>query len=124
MIVADGDRWRVEHARLAEARVPPTLTGVLQSRLDALPPAERATLQQASVVGRVFWDAAVAHLSAEVGGGQAAAESRRSTAPRAATSRDTRDLASIARTLVSLEALLKKDLTLLRFTSSFEGTQE
>jgi predicted ATPase len=124
VIVADGDRWRVEHTRLAEARVPPTLTGVLQSRLDALPPAERATLQQASVVGRVFWDAAVARLSAEVRGDQAATESRRSTTRRAATSRDTRDLASIGRTLVSLEALLKKDLTLLRFSSSFEGTQE
>jgi predicted ATPase/class 3 adenylate cyclase len=124
VIVADGDRWRVEHTRLAEARVPPTLTGVLQSRLDALPPSERATLQQASVVGRVFWDAAVARLSAEVRAGQAASETRRGTAPRAATSRDTRDLASIARTLVSLEALLKKDLTLLRFSSSFEGTQE
>ena len=73
VIVADADHWRVEHARLAEARVPPTLTGVLQSRLDALPPAERATLQQASVVGRVFWDAAVARLGASLVGEEAGA---------------------------------------------------
>ncbi|MEP7188535.1 MAG: tetratricopeptide repeat protein, partial [Roseiflexaceae bacterium] len=124
VIVADGDHWRVEHARLAEARVPPTLTGVLQSRLDALPPAERATLQQASVVGRVFWDAAVARLGAEVRVGHTAGESRRTDARRAPTARETRDLASIARTLVNLDALLKKDLTLPRFSSSFTGTQE
>jgi class 3 adenylate cyclase/predicted ATPase len=124
VIVADDDHWRVEHARLAEARVPPTLTGVLQSRLDALPPIERATLQQASVVGRVFWDAAVARLSAEVRAGHTAGESRRSDARRAPIARETRDMASIARTLVSLDALLKKDLTLPRFSSSFTGTQE
>ncbi|MEO7913407.1 MAG: adenylate/guanylate cyclase domain-containing protein, partial [Roseiflexaceae bacterium] len=124
VIVAGDDHWRVEHARLAEARVPPTLTGVLQARLDALPPAERATLQQASVVGRVFWDAAVARLSAEVRVGQSPAEARRTVARRAATPHDTRDLASIARTLVNLDALLKKDLTLPRFSPSFAGTQE
>jgi len=124
VIVAGDDRWRFEQARLAEARVPPTLTGVLQARLDALPPAERATLQQASVVGRVFWDAAVAHLGAGVRSGRAPAESRRIEAQRASHPRDTRDLASIARTLVSLDALLKKDLTLPRFSSSFSGTQE
>jgi class 3 adenylate cyclase/predicted ATPase len=124
VIVAGDDHWRVEHARLAEARVPPTLTGVLQARLEALPPAERATLQQASVVGRVFWDAAVARLGAEVRVGHAAAESRRSVSRRASSARETRDLASIARTLVSLDALLKKDLTLPRFSSSFTGTQE
>ena len=39
--------------------VPSTLRGVLQARLDALAPAERAVLQRASVVGRVFWDDAV-----------------------------------------------------------------
>jgi len=124
VIVASDDHWRVEHARLAEARVPPTLTGVLQARLDALPATERATLQQASVVGRVFWDAAVARLSDEVRVGQSPADAQRTVARRAATPRDTRDLASIARTLVSLAALLKKDLTLPRFSSSFAGTQE
>jgi class 3 adenylate cyclase len=123
VIVAGADRWHVESDRLAEARVPPTLTGVLQARLDALPPDERATLQQASVVGRVFWDAAVARLGAEVRG-RAPTETRRLEARKAASSRSTRDMASIARTLVSLEALLKKDLTLPRLSSSFAGTHE
>ena len=54
--------WRVEPHRLAHARVPPTLTGVLQARLDDLPAAEREVLQQASVVGRLFWDHAVDHI--------------------------------------------------------------
>jgi len=58
-------RWRVELERLAEARVPPTLTGVIQARLDSLPGEEKAVLQRASVVGRLFWDTAVADLAAD-----------------------------------------------------------
>ena len=65
VIVTEVERWHVETARLAALRVPPTLTGVLQARLDGLPPAERELLQRASVVGRIFWDDAVAQLSAE-----------------------------------------------------------
>jgi class 3 adenylate cyclase/tetratricopeptide (TPR) repeat protein len=62
VIVHMGERWHVEPDRLVHARVPPTLTGVLQARLDALPREERALLQRASVVGRLFWDAAVVEL--------------------------------------------------------------
>ena len=63
VIVKAEPNWRVMSGRLADVRVPPTLTGVLQARLDSLPEQERAVLQQASVVGRVFWDSVVAHLS-------------------------------------------------------------
>jgi tetratricopeptide (TPR) repeat protein len=35
---------------------------VIQARLDSLPPAQRRTLRQASVVGRIFWDEAVCHI--------------------------------------------------------------
>jgi class 3 adenylate cyclase/predicted ATPase len=62
VIVAGEGAWQIEPARLASLRVPPTLTGILQARLDSLAPHERATLQQASVVGRVFWSDAVEHL--------------------------------------------------------------
>ncbi len=71
MLVEDGvilhgtDRWRVELERLAEVRVPPTLTGILQARLDSLPPGEKTVLQRASVVGRLFWAAAVAELASD-----------------------------------------------------------
>jgi predicted ATPase/class 3 adenylate cyclase len=61
-IVPGPEEWRVEVARLDALRVPPTLTGVLQARLDSLQPAERATLERAAVVGRIFWDSAAAHL--------------------------------------------------------------
>jgi len=66
VIVPDVEQWRIEPARLAATRVPPTLTGVLQARLDGLTALERTVLQRASVVGRVFWDTAVERLSQTV----------------------------------------------------------
>ncbi len=60
-----GDTWRVDAERLLVTRLPPTLTGVLQSRLDGLPAAEKRALQQASVVGAVFWDQALAAIEAQ-----------------------------------------------------------
>jgi class 3 adenylate cyclase/tetratricopeptide (TPR) repeat protein len=56
--------WRFEPLRVADVMLPPTLTGVLQARLDALQPHERIVAQRASVLGRVFWDAALQHLQA------------------------------------------------------------
>ncbi len=50
------EAWSVKLDRLKHINVPPTLTGVLQARLEGLPDPERRTLQRASVVGRVFWD--------------------------------------------------------------------
>jgi class 3 adenylate cyclase len=58
-----GEKWLVNAARLAEAKVPPTLVGVLQARLDSLQPAEKTALQCASVIGRIFWDSGLAKLS-------------------------------------------------------------
>lgn len=57
------ERWRLHADRLLSARVPPTLTGLLQARLDGLPPAEKLALQQASVIGLVFWDRALEVLA-------------------------------------------------------------
>lgn len=59
VIVRDTGTWRVQTERLGQLRVPPTLTAVLQARLDRLPKRERDLLQRASVVGRVFWDNAL-----------------------------------------------------------------
>ncbi len=61
-IVIDGERWTLLHDKLQAARVPPTLTGVLQARLDSLKPREKQALQQAAVVGFVFWDQALAAI--------------------------------------------------------------
>jgi hypothetical protein len=44
------------------AKVPTTLTGVLQARLDALDVEDRRLLQRCSVVGRVFWTAPVERM--------------------------------------------------------------
>jgi hypothetical protein len=46
------------------ARVPPTLAGVLQARLDALTLPERLALHQSAVVGHEFWDQALAAIDA------------------------------------------------------------
>lgn len=62
VIVRGKDQWSVELKRLSELKVPATLTGLLQARLDVLVPNVRETLQQASVVGRVFWMDIVDHM--------------------------------------------------------------
>ena len=49
-IVKHGATWQVRDQTVDQTRVPPTLRGLLQARLDALSPAERATLQRAAVV--------------------------------------------------------------------------
>lgn len=51
--------WRAHEARLRDKLPPQTLVAVLQARLDALPDAERAALQEASVFGSSFWDSAL-----------------------------------------------------------------
>ncbi|MBL8359715.1 MAG: AAA family ATPase [Rubrivivax sp.] len=61
---ANGDRWRVQPERLDLERLPTTLVGVLQARLDSLTPTQRMALQQASIVGSVFWDDALGTMDA------------------------------------------------------------
>jgi class 3 adenylate cyclase/tetratricopeptide (TPR) repeat protein len=102
MLIDDGaidtsapDDWRIRLDRLDPSAVPSTLTGVLQARLDALAADERQTLQCASVIGRVFWDAAVAWLAT--------------------------DLAS---TDAALEVVRGRELVFLRPQSSFDSAEE
>jgi tetratricopeptide (TPR) repeat protein len=45
------------------ASVPPTLEALLASRLDRLPPGERAVLERAAVAGREFWRSAIEALT-------------------------------------------------------------
>lgn len=58
------DAWSLNSEQIVADAVPPTLTGILQARLDGLPAAERTALQQASVVGMVFWEEALAAIDA------------------------------------------------------------
>jgi serine/threonine protein kinase/tetratricopeptide (TPR) repeat protein len=68
VILKGEETWSVDPTRLSTVRVPATLTGVLQARLDTLPAQLYQLLQRTSVVGRIFWDAAAIHLSRESGG--------------------------------------------------------
>ena len=115
MLIDDGvisvgeidEPWSVDLERLDAGRVPGTLTSVLHARFDALPPVERANLQRASVVGRVFWTAAIAALSPddEIGDGTGA-ESE--TATRAE----------------QLDEAIRRELVIPRRPASFAGTDE
>jgi len=62
IIVKQEPVWHIQPNRLSDIRVPSTLTGIIQARLDSLPKGERTILQQAAVVGRVFWDAVVTYV--------------------------------------------------------------
>ena len=62
VIDATGAQWTVKADRLDTLRLPTTLVGLLQARLDALPAAERQAARQASVIGHVFWDDALQAL--------------------------------------------------------------
>lgn len=59
VIVKGEEVWNIVPHRLTQLRVPATLTGVLQARLDRLPSTESEVLERAAVIGRTFWDAAV-----------------------------------------------------------------
>ena len=66
VIKTSGDVWEIDSDRFGEISVPPTLTGVLQARLDKLSDWERYILQRASVIGREFWDDAIEDFQADV----------------------------------------------------------
>ena len=61
VLVQRDDRWEV--AALPERlSMPDSVRGVLAARIDLLPAREKAALQAASVIGRVFWEAPVREL--------------------------------------------------------------
>jgi class 3 adenylate cyclase/predicted ATPase len=62
VIIRGDEHWHVEMERLSDLKVPATLTGLLQARLDSLNTGARETLQQASVIGRIFWTNVIEHM--------------------------------------------------------------
>ena len=60
-----GDGWQVV-GDLAAVPLPPTITGLLEARLDRLSPDERAVIERASVEGRVFHWGSVTALSSDL----------------------------------------------------------
>ena len=63
VILTEGEQWQIASDRLVNIRMPATLVKVLQARLDDLQPSELLMMQRAAIIGRVFWDGAVACLS-------------------------------------------------------------
>ena len=86
--IETGEVWKVNAERLLLTKVPPTLTGVLQARLDGLPAPERLTLQQASVIGPVFWDRALVALDTKAHDTLPALVRRELALPRADSNND------------------------------------
>lgn len=94
VIAVDADGWRVRPDQLLHVHVPPTLTGVLQARLDALSPDQRRALQQAAIVGHAFWDQALAAIDPAALQQLAALRARELIVPReAAADEATREFA-------------------------------
>ena len=56
-------RLLVERGQRHAGELPDTVQALLAARLDALEPFERRLVQQASVVGRTFWEGALAPLA-------------------------------------------------------------
>ena len=111
IILPQADEWQIELGQLVNARIPSTLTGVLQARLDGLSPAERWVLQRASVVGRIFWDSAVEQM------GLAGSPNQADNAPFESTiSHD--DIVN------ALKDLRRKELIFRREASAFAGSEE
>lgn len=100
VIITGAEKWQLQRQQLTNIRVPPNITGVLQSRLDRLSAVERATLQRAAVMGRVFWDTAVIQINQLADNPISAAD-----------------------TLTALQALEKRELIFSRQTSIFTGSQ-
>ncbi|WP_437501074.1 protein kinase domain-containing protein [Sorangium sp. So ce1099] len=101
-IESRGDEaWVLHEERLGALRLPATIQGIVQSRLDRLDPRVREVLMHAAVVGRTFWQGAVDHL---------------------------RQLSATAHTATSVEAALgtlrQRRLVRLREPSTLQGERE
>ena len=64
LVLKEG-RW-TPTGEFADLPVPPTISALLAARLDKLPASERRLIEVASVMGQVFYLAAVRELSSEV----------------------------------------------------------
>jgi predicted ATPase/class 3 adenylate cyclase len=100
VIVPGEASWRVLKKELTDVRIPLTLTGVLQARLDRLSSLERVTIQRAAVIGRVFWDSTVMAMND-------VAEETAVHAPE---------------TITALQALERREMIFQRSSSMFTGS--
>ncbi len=62
VIVPNENRWQIELINMPPIGVEPTLSYLVQLRMEKLPDLEQMVLQKASVLGRIFWDRLVCQL--------------------------------------------------------------
>jgi predicted ATPase/class 3 adenylate cyclase len=103
VIIKGEENWQIVPHRLTQLRVPATLTGILQARLDRLPATENEVLERAAVIGRTFWDAAVEAMHG---------------------SENARTLVGGQDVHLALSALRTKELVFAHQPSTFAGAQE
>jgi len=60
-----GEHWKLDLERLLRIEIPSTLIALLEARLDSLNAAQRRLVQQASVIGPVFWKSALQAVRGE-----------------------------------------------------------
>ena len=63
-LVRDDHRW-VAVGDLSEVKVPPTVQALIAARLDRLAPVERAVLERAAIVGKVFAASSIRSLATD-----------------------------------------------------------
>ena len=109
--IRTGEHWSVDADKLLSLKVPPTLTGVLQARLDGLPAQERRALQLASVIGLKFWDAALAHVEPQAAEQLPSLRRRELIVARGCAGQRAASTPSVTRscTQVTYDTLLKRD---------------
>jgi predicted ATPase len=65
LFVEETIRMIAEGGDTARIPIPSTLQALIAARIDRLPVAQKRMLQRAALVGRIFWDGALSHLSPE-----------------------------------------------------------
>jgi class 3 adenylate cyclase/pSer/pThr/pTyr-binding forkhead associated (FHA) protein len=61
-LTREGERWTTS-GPLSDVATPPTIQAIVAARLDRLQPEERAVIERAAVIGKLFWPTAVRALS-------------------------------------------------------------
>ena len=65
VIVISDEPWQIRVEKLKDLKIPTTLNGLLQARLDAIPEKQKRLIQRASVIGRLFWDQGLMYMTAD-----------------------------------------------------------
>ena len=112
------ERWTIVEEKVGAVNVPATLTALLQARLDSLPRQERDVLQRAAIVGRIFWDDAVAALL------NGDPEGPADLPPQSPIDEATRVRLSSATLRALLDSLVRRELITRRGRPVFVGTDE